>query len=101
MQGVPVGRAVDLFTLSGYTELKHELENMFQIEGGLGSHNQWAIVYTNNDGDQMLMGDDPWEEFCKMVRKIAIYSSQELKKLKSKSEVAKASQLLQGNGTIN
>ncbi|KAF6151623.1 hypothetical protein GIB67_033158 [Kingdonia uniflora] len=28
----------------------------------------------------MLVGDDPWVEFCAMARKIFIYSSEEVKK---------------------
>uniref|UniRef100_A0A7N1A0G5 Auxin response factor n=1 Tax=Kalanchoe fedtschenkoi TaxID=63787 RepID=A0A7N1A0G5_KALFE len=100
MQGVAVGRAVDLFTLSGYTELILELEKMFDIKGELLAGNQWAIVYTDTEGDQMLAGNDPWSEFCKMARKITIYSSEEVKKLKPKSKVAASALLLEGEGTL-
>jgi hypothetical protein len=35
---------------------------MFEFEGELVSANQnWQIVYTDNEGDMMLVGDDPWE----------------------------------------
>ncbi|KAL3619170.1 Auxin response factor 9 [Castilleja foliolosa] len=60
MQGVAVGRAVDLTALNGYDELITELEEMFEIKGDLRSRNKWEIVFTDNDGDMMLMGDDPW-----------------------------------------
>ncbi|KAL3645747.1 hypothetical protein CASFOL_010927 [Castilleja foliolosa] len=60
MQGVAVGRAVDLTALKGYDDLMTELEEMFELKGDLRSRNKWEIVFTDNDGDMMLMGDDPW-----------------------------------------
>lgn len=60
MQGVAVGRAVDLTTLKGYDELIAELEEMFEIKGELQPRDKWEIVFTDNEGDMMLMGDDPW-----------------------------------------
>lgn len=61
MQGVAVGRAVDLTTLKGYDELISELEEMFEIKGELQSRNKWEIVFTDDEGDMMLVGDDPWQ----------------------------------------
>lgn len=60
MQGIAVGRAVDLTALMGYDGLVNELENMFEIKGELGPRNKWEVVYTDNEGDMMLVGDDPW-----------------------------------------
>ncbi|KAL6547745.1 hypothetical protein OROHE_009450 [Orobanche hederae] len=60
MQGVAVGRGVDLTILKGYDELITELEEMFEIKGELRPRNKWDIVFTDNEGDMMLMGDDPW-----------------------------------------
>lgn len=60
MQGVAVGRAVDLTTLNGYDDLITELEEMFEIKGELRPRNKWEIVFTDDEGDMMLMGDDPW-----------------------------------------
>ncbi|CAA0838238.1 Auxin response factor 9 [Striga hermonthica] len=82
MQGVAVGRAVDLAALKGYNELITELEEMFEIKGELMPRNKWELVFTDDEGDMMLMGDDPWLEFCSMVRRIFICSSQEVKKMK-------------------
>ncbi|KAJ1394428.1 PB1 domain [Sesbania bispinosa] len=79
MQGVAVGRAVDLTMLDGYNQLIDELEEMFDIKGQLRHRNMWKIVFTDNEGDDMLMGDHPWLEFCNVVRKISILSSQDLK----------------------
>ena len=60
MQGVAVGRAVDLTALDGYDALFNELENMFEIKGELRPRNKWEIVYAHDEGDMMLVGDDPW-----------------------------------------
>ncbi|KAF2615724.1 hypothetical protein F2Q70_00008897 [Brassica cretica] len=34
-----------------------------------------------------LIRDDPWNEFCKMAKKLFIYSSDEVKKMSSKSSL--------------
>ncbi|KAK6137081.1 hypothetical protein DH2020_029180 [Rehmannia glutinosa] len=60
MQGIAVGRGVDLTAFNGYDELITELENMFEIKGELHPRNKWEVVYTDNEGDMMLVGDDPW-----------------------------------------
>ncbi|KAK6935550.1 AUX/IAA domain [Dillenia turbinata] len=49
--------------------------------------NNWEVVFTDDEGDMMLVGDDPWPEFCNMVRKIFICSSQEGKKMTSESKL--------------
>ncbi|KAL0398017.1 UNVERIFIED_CONTAM: Auxin response factor 9 [Sesamum calycinum] len=84
MQGIAVGRGVDLTAFGGYDDLITELENMFEIKGELRPRNKWEVVYTDNEGDMMLVGDDPWPEFCKMAKKICIYSSEEVKKMTPK-----------------
>lgn len=60
MQGVAVGRAVDLTTLENYNELFDELEELFDIKGELRPRDKWEIVFTDDEGDVMLVGDDPW-----------------------------------------
>jgi hypothetical protein len=61
-QGVALGRSVDLSKFTDYGELQAELDKMFDFEGELVSGSQnWQIVYTDDEGDMMLVGDDPWE----------------------------------------
>ncbi|TMW97575.1 hypothetical protein EJD97_005275 [Solanum chilense] len=79
MQGVAVGRAVDLTKLNGYDELLRELEEMFDIQEELHARNKWEIVFTDDEGDMMLMGDYPWSEFCNIAKRIFICSSQDMK----------------------
>ncbi|XWS50116.1 hypothetical protein CRYUN_Cryun12cG0061000 [Craigia yunnanensis] len=98
MQGVAVGRAVDLAMLEGYNQLIDELEEMFDIKGELRPRNKWEIIYTDDEGDMMLVGDDPWLEFCNMVRRIFICSSQDVKKMSTGSKLPMAS--IEGEGTV-
>ena len=60
MEGVAVGRALDLTMLSGYDELIDEVEKLFDIKGELRSQNKWRVTFTDNENDMMLVGDDPW-----------------------------------------
>ncbi|XP_072971902.1 auxin response factor 4-like isoform X1 [Typha angustifolia] len=81
-QGIALGRSVDLTKFNDYDELIAELDEMFEFEGELTAPNKnWMIVYTDNEGDMMLVGDDPWQEFCSMVRKIHIYTKEEVQKM--------------------
>ncbi|CAN4110777.1 unnamed protein product [Withania somnifera] len=85
MQGKAVGRAVDLTRLDSYEDLLKKLEEMFEIEGELrGSTKKWLVVYTDNENDTMMVGDDPWHEFCSMVKKIFVYTVEEAKSLTPK-----------------
>ncbi|KAL9325463.1 hypothetical protein ACSQ67_006108 [Phaseolus vulgaris] len=85
MQGMAVGRAVDLTRFHGYQDLLKKLEEMFDIKAELcGSIKKWQVVYTDNEDDTMMVGDDPWDEFCSVVRKIFIYTAEEVKKLSPK-----------------
>ncbi|XP_017224727.1 auxin response factor 1 isoform X2 [Daucus carota subsp. sativus] len=85
MQGIAVGRAVDLTRFNKYEDLLRKLEDMFEIEGELcGSEKKWQVVYTDDEDDIMMVGDDPWHEFCNMVRKICIYTTEEAKRLTPK-----------------
>ncbi|KAK4790442.1 hypothetical protein SAY86_017746 [Trapa natans] len=85
MQGIAVGRAVDLTQFCQYEDLLKKLEDMFNIKGELsGSERKWQVVYADDENDMMMVGDDPWHEFCSIVRKIYIYTNEEVKKLSPK-----------------
>ncbi|KAK8923516.1 Auxin response factor 7 [Platanthera zijinensis] len=63
MVGIAVGRAVDLTRLEGYTDLLGKLEEMFGIRGELlGDAKKWKVVYTDDEDDMMMVGDDPWQK---------------------------------------
>ncbi|CAH2071215.1 unnamed protein product, partial [Thlaspi arvense] len=81
--GIAVGRTVDLTVLGGYNELIDELEKLFDLKDKLRIHNQWEIIFTDDEEDMMLVGDDPWPEFCNMVKKIMICPKEKVKIMKS------------------
>ncbi|XP_077251320.1 auxin response factor 18-like isoform X2 [Tasmannia lanceolata] len=97
MQGVAVGRALDLTILEGYDELITELEQMFEIKGELHHRKKWEVVFTDDEGDMMLLGDYPWPEICKMVKKIFIYTC-EVKKMSPRGKLLSP---LEGEGAIS
>ncbi|EOX99641.1 Auxin response factor 2 isoform 2 [Theobroma cacao] len=81
-QGIAVGRSVDLTKFNGYDELIAELDRTFEFDGELISPNKkWLVVFTDDEDDMMLVGDDPWKEFCTMVRRIFIYTGEEIKRM--------------------
>ncbi|XP_031112794.1 auxin response factor 4-like [Ipomoea triloba] len=81
-QGSLVGRAIDLSRLNGYEDLLIELEKLFGMEGLLRDPNKgWRILYTDSENDMMVVGDDPWHEFCEVVSKIHIYTQEEVDKM--------------------
>ncbi|CAN6472455.1 unnamed protein product [Victoria cruziana] len=102
-QGSALGRSVDLNKFSGYNELIAELDRMFEFQGDLKNPSKgWLVVYTDNEGDMMLVGDDPWQEFCSMVRKIFIYTREEVQKMSPGSINAKVeeSSAAEGRTTV-
>ncbi|KAK6275843.1 hypothetical protein POUND7_005552 [Theobroma cacao] len=82
-QGIALGRSVDLTKFNNYEALIAELDQLFDFGGELMAPRRgWLVVYTDDEGDMMLVGDDPWQEFCAMVRKIGIYTREEVQKMK-------------------
>nr|ARR29288.1 auxin response factor 2 [Cyrtomium guizhouense] len=78
-KGSMVGRGIDLSKIDSYKKLIEELEVMFHMKGELADPDKgWQVAYSDNEGDFMHVGDDPWPEFCIMVRKIYILSPEEV-----------------------
>lgn len=102
MQGIAVGRAVDLTQFNCYEDLLEKLENMFEIEGELRVlPKKWQVVYTDVEDDIMMVGDDPWHEFCSMVRKIFIYTAEEAKRLSPKIKLPENDEIIHGKSFLN
>ncbi|CAA3025760.1 auxin response factor 2-like [Olea europaea subsp. europaea] len=81
-QGAALGRSVDLAKFNNYDELTADLDNIFEFNGELKAPNKnWLVVYTDDEDDMMLVGDDPWEEFCSMVHKILICTKDEVQRM--------------------
>lgn len=78
-KGSMVGRGLDLSRFDGYGSLFEELESMFNMKGELTDPSKgWQVAYSDREGDTMKVGDDPWLEFCNMVRKLYIISPEEM-----------------------
>ncbi|XP_051119694.1 auxin response factor 2B-like [Andrographis paniculata] len=81
-QGSALGRSVDLAKFGNYDDLISELDDLFEFNGELKAKNRnWLVVYTDAEEDMMLVGDDPWEEFCGMVHKILILTKEEVQQI--------------------
>ncbi|XP_047948380.1 auxin response factor 1-like isoform X2 [Salvia hispanica] len=101
MQGIAVGRAVDLTRFDCYEDLLKKFEEMFELIGELSvSTKKWQVVYTDAEDDMMMVGDDPWHEFCTMVKKIYIYSTEEAKRLSPKIAEVKSGKLLLSDAAV-
>lgn len=95
MDGMTVGRKVDLNAHSSYEGLLSALEEMFQpsnngaqgasqAASGRENHlndvkqlrllhgSDFVLTYEDQDGDWMLVGDVPWSMFVNMVRRLRI-----------------------------
>ncbi|KAF5452624.1 hypothetical protein F2P56_027600 [Juglans regia] len=95
MDGVPIGRKVDLNAHSCYATLAEMLEDMFfrstttvKSMGGekeqvtkspklLNGSSEFVLTYEDKDGDWMLVGDVPWGMFLGSVRRLRIMKTSE------------------------
>ncbi|KAJ3695474.1 hypothetical protein LUZ60_000851 [Juncus effusus] len=75
MEGVFIGRKIDLSVHNSYKDLFTTLDRMFPFKNrddNMTSTNHHEVAYEDGDGDWMLVGDVPWEDFVKSVRRIKI-----------------------------
>ncbi|KAI5056269.1 hypothetical protein GOP47_0028087 [Adiantum capillus-veneris] len=78
-KGNMVGRGIHLSRFEDYGSLFEGLEAMFNLKGELTDPEKgWQVAYSDREGDTMKVGDDPWPEFCRMVRKLHIISPEEM-----------------------
>ncbi|KAK4281094.1 hypothetical protein QN277_012628 [Acacia crassicarpa] len=72
-RGSALGRSIDLSRITGYNDLISELDLMFDFKGSLiNGSSGWHVVPMDDDGDMMLFGDFPWQDFQSMVQKMII-----------------------------
>ncbi|XP_021681483.2 auxin response factor 4 [Hevea brasiliensis] len=80
------GRSVDLTRFDGYEDLICELDQMFDFKGSLiDGSSGWQVTYTDHEEDMMLIGDYPWQEFQRMVRRLFICPKEDTGRLNPKS----------------
>ncbi|CAN8285946.1 unnamed protein product [Cochlearia groenlandica] len=79
MEGVPIGRKIDLMSLNGYHHLITTLDFMFNTsilwaeeEEEMCREKSHVLTYADKEGDWMMVGDVPWEMFLSTVRRLKI-----------------------------
>ncbi|KAH6774146.1 hypothetical protein C2S52_002902 [Perilla frutescens var. hirtella] len=75
MEGVPIGRKIDLTLYNSYQPFTDSLINMFAkyIKNDSRSGGNYRILYQDKQGDWMLAGDHvPWERFVESVQRMEI-----------------------------
>ncbi|CAM0942815.1 unnamed protein product [Alopecurus aequalis] len=73
-EGAAIGRKVDLSLHGSYGDLLATLARMFPrpataVDGGASDP---VVTYEDADGDWMLLGDVPWEDFARSVKRLKI-----------------------------
>ncbi|KAF9614651.1 hypothetical protein IFM89_019628 [Coptis chinensis] len=104
MDGVPIGRKVDLKANDSYEKLSSAVDELFrgllaaqkdspvtgnlnkvedvkEITGLLDGSGEYTLVYEDNEGDRMLVGDVPWNMFASTVKRLRVLKSCELSSL--------------------
>ncbi|XP_068641640.1 auxin-responsive protein IAA26-like [Aristolochia californica] len=104
MDGVPIGRKVDLKAYDSYEKLSCAVDELFRgllaaqedssiarsrkdteervaISGLLDGTGEYTLVYEDNEGDRMLVGDVPWVMFVSTVKRLRVLKSSELSAL--------------------
>ncbi|XP_039004133.1 auxin-responsive protein IAA20-like [Hibiscus syriacus] len=80
MEGIPIGRKLDLLAHDNYYDLIRTLQHMFNTniiwaEAEVdGDHYEkyHVLTYEDKEGDWMMVGDVPWEMFLSGVRRLKI-----------------------------
>ncbi|XP_062220739.1 auxin-responsive protein IAA6-like isoform X2 [Phragmites australis] len=101
MDGIPIGRKVDLVAYDSYQKLSVAVKELFHCflevqkdkssaEGGqygadekifsqlLDGSGEYTLVYEDNEGDKMLVGDVPWNVFVSNAKRLRVLRSSEL-----------------------
>ncbi|XAR67673.1 hypothetical protein NMG60_11002528 [Bertholletia excelsa] len=103
MDGVPIGRKVDLQAYDSYEKLSSAIDDLFRdlaaqmdpsangmedkqlgeraIPGLLDGTGEYTVVYEDNEGDRVLVGDVPWHMFVSTVKRLRVLKSSELSTL--------------------
>ncbi|XP_055831511.1 auxin-responsive protein IAA29-like isoform X2 [Solanum dulcamara] len=73
MEGVAIGRKIDLRLYNSYQILTNTLLQMFpKYESCDGNDGFFTLLYQDKEGDWMLAGDVPWETFMETAQRIQI-----------------------------
>ncbi|KAK4749752.1 hypothetical protein SAY87_027201 [Trapa incisa] len=78
MDGIPIGRKLDLLANDGYLALINTLNYMFGTaiiwseEDGAQADGCHVLTYEDKEGDWLMVGDVPWEMFLSNVKRLKV-----------------------------
>ncbi|XP_010421444.1 PREDICTED: auxin-responsive protein IAA28-like isoform X1 [Camelina sativa] len=72
MEGVPIGRKVNLSAFNNYQQLSHAVDQLFSKKDSWDLNRQYTLVYEDTEGDKVLVGDVPWEMFVSTVKRLHV-----------------------------
>ncbi|KAB2056596.1 hypothetical protein ES319_A11G112900v1 [Gossypium barbadense] len=83
MEGIPIGRKVDLLARRSYCDLIKTLEHVFNTNliwaeaevNGDYFEEYHVLTYEDKERDWMMVGDVPWQMFLSVVRRLKISRS--------------------------
>ncbi|XP_009385778.2 auxin-responsive protein IAA16-like [Musa acuminata AAA Group] len=101
MDGIPIGRKVDLKAYDSYDKLSLAVDELFRglmaaqadplapsirknseekhvLIGLLDGSGEYTLVYEDDEGDRMLVGDVPWDMFVSMAKRLRVLKSSDL-----------------------
>ncbi|PON71363.1 AUX/IAA protein [Trema orientale] len=100
MEGVPIGRKVDLNAYDSYHKLSYAIDQLFRgllaaqrdysasermeetEDAKAVTNGECTLVYEDNEGDMMLVGDVPWQMFVSTAKRLRVLKTAELSTLK-------------------
>ncbi|XP_062217307.1 auxin-responsive protein IAA7-like [Phragmites australis] len=101
MDGIPIGRKIDLNALDSYEKLSLAVDKLFRgllaaqqdplaagtkecaqeevaISGILDGTGEYTLVYEDYEGDRVLVGDVPWGMFVSSVKRLRVLKTSDL-----------------------
>ncbi|KAK8980220.1 hypothetical protein V6N11_061434 [Hibiscus sabdariffa] len=105
MEGIPIGRKINLSAYNSYEELSLAIDELFsgllaaqrdpsatQNEskikelakadaGSLAGSGEYTLIYEDDEGDRVLVGDVPWHMFVSTAKRLHVLKSSEISTL--------------------
>ncbi|KFK26369.1 hypothetical protein AALP_AA8G239600 [Arabis alpina] len=81
MEGVPIGRKVNLSAFNNYQQLSLAVDQLFSKKDPLDLNRQYTLVYVDTEGDKVLVGDVPWEMFVSTVKRLHVLKTSQISSL--------------------
>jgi auxin-responsive protein IAA len=101
MEGIPIGRKININAYDSYSKLSYAIDELFRAllaaqndssngddekkmeeakGGSLAEGGDYTLVYEDNEGDRILVGDVPWQMFVTTVKRLRVLKSSTLQR---------------------